>query len=311
MFKRVLVPLDTSKLAEIVLPYAEEMAIKFSSEIVLLHVRTPADAPDNPEHRAYMSKTAGEVEQRIKKTAGLPPGEKVKVVSVVVGAPHIINHPAEEILNYAEKENINLIMIATHGWTGIRRWALGSTANNVARVTTHPLLLVRAKMDVPRSVHMEKILVPLDGSQPGEVVLPYIESLVAKLKSEVSLLNVVEPPYHFYPYADGLDYYGGAGIVRIPYTEEEIKPLRETAVKYIKSVSDKLIAGGVKAKFEVRVGSTGEEITKVETETHPDLVVMSTHGHSGFGRLDHGSITDKVLHHGNAPLLLIRPRKPQ
>lgn len=310
MFKRILVPLDTSKLAEIALTYAEELAIKLGSEVILVHVRTPTDAPANTDHRVYMSKITAEVEQRIKKSPALPPGEKVKVASAIIGAPNIINHPAEEILKYAENENINLIVMATHGRTGIRRWALGSTANNIARVSKHPVLLVRANTDVPRSVHMEKILVPLDGSKPGEAVIPYIEYLVSKLKSGISLLNVVEPPYHIYPYTDGLDYYGGAGIVRVPFTEEEMKPLKETAVRYIKSVSDKLTAGGISARYEVRVGSPGEEITSVESETHPDLVVMSTHGHSGFGRWDHGSVTDKVLHQGKTPLLLIRPRKP-
>ena len=310
MYKRILVPLDTSKLAEIAIPYAEELAMKLGSEIILAHVRTPADSPDNIDHRVYMSKIAAEVEQHIKKSSSLPPKEKVKVISVVLGKPNIINHPAEEILNYAETENINLIVIATHGRTGIRRWALGSIANNIARASKHPVLLIRAMTDVPRSVHMEKILVPLDGSKPSEAVLPYIESLASRLRSRVSLLNVVEPPYHIYPYTDGLDYYGGSGIVRVPFTAEEIKPLKEVAAKYIKAVSDKLVAGGISAKYEVRVGSPGDEIAKVETETHPDLVAMSTHGHSGFGRWDHGSITDKVLHHGTTPLLIIRPQKP-
>lgn len=310
MYKRILVPLDTSKLAEIAIPYAEELAMKLGSEVILIHVRTPADAPDNPEHRAYMSKIAAEVEQHIKKSSSLPKGEKVKVISVVLGKPNIINHPAEEILNYAEKENINLIVIATHGSTGIRRWALGSTANNIARASKHPVLLIRANPDVPRSVHMEKILVPLDGSKPSEAVLPYVENLASKLKSNISLVTVVEPPYHIYPYTDGLDYYSGAGIVRVPFTEEEIKPLKEMAVKYIKGVNDKLTAGGINSSYGVKVGSPGEEIAREETEMHPDLVAMSTHGHSGFGRWDHGSITDKVLHHGITPLLLIRPQKP-
>ena len=67
---------------------------------------------------------------------------------------------------------------------------------------------------------------------------------------------------------------------------------------------------GIQTSYEVRTGSPGEEIIKVEGEMRPDMVAMSTHGHSGFGRWDHGSIADKVIHAGNTPLLLVRPRQP-
>jgi nucleotide-binding universal stress UspA family protein len=309
MFKRLLVPLDGSELAEIALPYAEELAIHLGSEVILINVRMPSEDPDNPEHRAYISKLVAMTEHDIKKSLALPPGEKVKVASAIIGSSGLLTHPAEEILDYAEKENISLIVMATHGRTGIRRWTLGSTANKVARASKCPVLLIRANTDVPKSVRLEKILVPLDGSKQSEVVLPDIENLASKLKTKINLLNVVEPPYHIYPYSEGLGYYGGAGIVRVPYTEEEIKPLKVVAEKYVKSVSDKLMADGIKTSYEVRVGSAGEEIIEAERKMGVDIVAMSTHGHSGFGRWEHGSIADKVLHHGNTPLLLVRPQQ--
>jgi nucleotide-binding universal stress UspA family protein len=307
MYKRILVPLDTSKLAEIALPYAGELAVKLGSEIILAHVKTSADAPDKPDHRAYLSKMAAITEQNIKKSLALPPGEKVKVESAIIGSPNRLNHPAEEILDYAEKESISLIVMATHGRTGIRRWTLGDTANKVARASKTPVLLIRAGSDVPESIHLEQILVPLDGSKQSEAVLSYIENLASKLKTKVSLLNVIEPPYHIYPYSDEV-YYGAAGIARVPYTAEEVKPLKEVAEKYVQTVSEKLMAEGIKTSYMVRVGSAGEEIIKAEEEIHPDIVAMSTHGHSGFGRWENGSVTDNVLHHGNTPLLLVRPK---
>jgi nucleotide-binding universal stress UspA family protein len=89
-----------------------------------------------------------------------------------------------------------------------------------------------------------------------------------------------------------------------------MKPWKEVGEKYIKSVNDKLTVEGIKASYEVRVGSAGEEIIEAEAKMHPDVVAMSTHGHSGFGRFDHGSVTDKVLHAGSTPLLLVRPKQP-
>jgi nucleotide-binding universal stress UspA family protein len=309
MFKRLLVPLDGSGLAEIALPYAEEMARHFGSEVILVNVRTQAEDPEKPEHRVYLSKMAATITQDIKKSPDLPHGEKVKVESAIIGSPGLLIHPAEEILEYAIRENISLIVMATHGRTGIRRWTLGSTANKIARAFKCPVLFIRAHTGVPESVHLDKILVPLDGSKESEAALPYIENLASKLKTRISLINVIEPPYHIYPYDDGLGYYGGSGIVRIPYTAEEIKPMKVVAEKYVKSVSDKLTTQGIETSYEVRVGSADDEIIKAEEEIHPEMVAMSTHGHSGFGRWDHGSITDKVLHHGNTPLLLVRPRR--
>jgi nucleotide-binding universal stress UspA family protein len=309
MYKRILVPLDGSELGERALPYAEELVRKLGSEVILINVRAPAEDPDNPEHRVYLSKMVATTEQKIKASPALPPGEKVKVESAIIGAPGLLTHPAEEIVDYAEKENVSLIVMATHGRTGISRWTLGDTANKVARASKYPVLLIRANTDVPKSVHLDKILVTLDGSKQSESVLPYIESIASKLKTKISLLNIVEPPYHIYSYSEGMDYYGGGGIVRVPYTEEEIKPLKLVAEKYVKNVSDKLRTEGIKTSYELRTGSAGEEIIKAEEEIHPDIVAMSTHGHSGFGRWEHGSIADKVLHHGKTPLLLVRPRQ--
>jgi nucleotide-binding universal stress UspA family protein len=232
MYKRMLVPLDGSELAERALPYAKELAIHLGSEVILINVRMPAENPDEPEHRFYISKMAAATEQDIKKSPALPPGQKVKVESAIIGSPGLLTHPAEEIVDYAEKENVSLIVMATHGRTGIRRWTLGDTANKVARASKCPVLLIRANTDVPKSVHLDKILVTLDGSKQSESVLPYIENLASKLKTKISLLNIVEPPYHIYPYSEGMDYYGGEGIVRVPYTEEEIKPLKLVAEKY-------------------------------------------------------------------------------
>ena len=80
MYKRMLVPLDGSELAEVALPYAEELAKKLDSEVILINVRAPDEDPDNPEHRLYLSKMAATTEQNIRKSSDTPPGQKVKVV---------------------------------------------------------------------------------------------------------------------------------------------------------------------------------------------------------------------------------------
>jgi len=309
MFKRILVPLDGSELAEIALPYAEEIAGKMGSEVIIIHVKEPSENQSKPEHRPYLSKIATQTEQNIKKSHTIAPGEKIKVTSAVIGGTGVMTRPAEQIIEYAEKENISLIIMATHGRTGISRWALGDTANKVARSFKCPILLIRAAAKKSGNVRLDKILVPLDGSQPGEAVLPYIEALASKFKQNITLINVVEQIFHVYPSYESQSYYGGAGIIKVPYTEEEMKPFKKLADEYINKVKDKLSGAGVKTSVMVKVGSASAEIIESANDMQADLVVMSTHGHSGFGRWDHGSITDKVLHGGNTPLLLIRPSR--
>jgi nucleotide-binding universal stress UspA family protein len=162
---------------------------------------------------------------------------------------------------------------------------------------------------VSESVKLEKVLVPLDGSRPAETVLPYIENMASRLKAKTSLLSVVELLYHLYPYSDQAGYFSSSGVIKVPYNEREMQPAKEVAEKYINTVNEKLVSEGIETNYILRIGSPADEIIKVEDEMRPDMVVMATHGHSGFGRFDHGSITDKVLHAGNAPLLLVRPRQ--
>lgn len=305
MFERILVPLDGSVLGERALPYAQEFASKLGSEILLVTVGNITDNMEHPEQRVYLSKTAAKMEQMLKKSASSV-AVKAKIRHDIVDSSDLILQPADEIIGFAEKENVDLVIMATHGRTGLTRWVMGDTANKVARGFKCPLLLIRAKDEMPEKVSLNKILVPLDGSKESEAVLPYVEKLASRLKPTVALLNVVEMQYHIYstPVVAG---YGGAGLVRVPYNDEELKPFREEAGKYIKSVSDKLTSMGVDNSFEVRVGVPGDEIIEVEKAMRPDIVAMSTHGHSGFGRWDRGSITDKVLHAGITPLLLVRP----
>jgi nucleotide-binding universal stress UspA family protein len=256
-----------------------------------------------------MDKIVGEVEKNINTSAALKKGEKTGVKGELRGSPTLITNAAAEILDFAEKEKVSLIIMATHGRSGISRWTMGSTANKVAQASRCSLLLIRAGSVVPRKVSLDKILVTLDGSKPSEAVLPYIEALAPRLKSRVSLLNVVEPLYHVYPYSDGVGYYGSAGVVRVPYTEEEMRPTKDVAEKYLVDINDKLSTKGVRSSYVLRTGSPGEEIIKAEEEMRPDMVAMSTHGHSGFGRWSHGSVADKVLHAGTTPLLLVRPNQ--
>jgi len=135
MFKKILVPLDGSKLAELALPYAAQLAATLGSEITLLTVIGSSDEHDT--NRVYLEGVAKEINQDAKKHLKKDEGA-VKVETAIV-----VGDPAEKIVDYAATGKISLIIMGSHGRSGIGRWALGSVAEKVIRAGSTPVLLVR------------------------------------------------------------------------------------------------------------------------------------------------------------------------
>jgi len=120
MFKRILVPLDGSKLGELALPYAEELAGVLSSEVDLINVCKPEESGYRHLYQVYLEKMAQQVRDHIKghHTEEAIPIAKVKPV-VLDG------DPAAEIIDYAEKNDMNLVVMVSHGRSGIMPWSMG------------------------------------------------------------------------------------------------------------------------------------------------------------------------------------------
>lgn len=299
MYKRILVPLDGSRLAEVALPYAEELAGRLGSEITLLTVLQPSGTPPEIQHDNLYQSYLQNITQTTRREAEkyiMTPGERAEINSVL-----LIGEPAEQIVDYASKQDFSLILMATHGRSGIRRWTLGSVADRVARATDRPIALIRAKgarADVREKSILRKALVPLDGSKEAETVLPYVEELVTRLKAQVITLRVlVTEDFTFYT------------------TEqlEQFKSRRSQAKSYIEKVAARLRDKGIdaKAEFMEALGrlDASEVIIDRTDKLQADVVAMSTHGRSGIGRWALGSVADKVLREGNTPLLLVRAKK--
>src|SRR4030042_2802721 len=148
----------------------------------------------------------------------------------------------------------------------------------------------------------ERVLVPLDGSKVGEAAIPVIEQLVSKLaagtKVNVILIGIITLLRHWVVV--------GEASAPVSYTEEELKIIKERVSNYLATTGDTLKKRGVIIKTIVSPGNAADEILKAAEETKADLIAMSTHGRSGLRRLAFGSITDKVLHGSNVPVLMVR-----
>ena len=299
MYEKILIPLDGSELSELALPYVEELAGRLGSNVTVLAVTDSAEVQDYNKQQIYIQQRIEAVRSGIERYAG-----KQKVAEIELQSAILVGHPAEEIVDYADKEDIDLIVMATHGRSGISRWALGSVADKVVRATKRPVALIRAKgahANFRDRGILKSILIPLDGSKESEAVIPYIEEIAARLNVEVVLFLVVAKAYH----AEAV----GDGVAQLPYSEEEMEPLVASAESYIQKRCALLESRGIVTRSAVKVGNAAEEIIKLADEIRSDMVAMSTHGRSGISRWTLGSVANKVLHGGNTPVLLVKVSK--
>jgi nucleotide-binding universal stress UspA family protein len=303
MYKRMLVPLDGSELAEVVLPYAKELAGRLDLELILLHVCEPHGSESQFMCQSYIDHAAEMIKAQSREVqikTGAPEGGK----AVEVKGETVTGHPAEEILNYASGNNVDLILLATHGRSGAKRWVLGSVADKVLRASRVPIWLVRVA--IPEKIVYDEwpkrsFLVPLDGSKMAESVLPHIEALAKQRGAQlvnVVLIRVVEEPFITadYPESDWKEH-----VKRIK------DHFKKEAENYLAGVKKRLSAAGLNVITEVLMGKPADEIINYAHKNHPNLVIMATHGNSLASRWEYGSIADKVLYGVSSPIFMVRP----
>ena len=285
MFNKILVPLDGSKLAEQVLPYARWLAAAYGASITLVRVTDPeARLPFTANQSAsdYLKYTA----------ASLAPSPVESVEK--------IGKPAEVIVDTAKGDADCLIAMATHGMTGPRRWVLGSVASKVVQTADNPILLIRVAQDAAQlgPFALKRVIVPLDGSGLAEKVLPYVRVLASKLKLDMQLVRTYSLPPDAYVVADGVIAQGPA---------QYRKNLHEESEKYLDGKVASLQADGFTAvSATVIEGDAASELVELAEGPPQSLIAMSTHGRSGLGRWVLGSVAEKVVQHSRAPVLLIR-----
>ena len=136
---------------------------------------------------------------------------------------------------------------------------------------------------------LERILVPLDGSDCAEMILPKVEKLATELKASIALLRVAYA--HTFPGVDPSD--------------AEVKVVRE-AEEYLRGIENRLKAKGFKVDSHVRYGNDAEEILDHAAQKDIDFIAMTTHGRSGVKRFLIGSVAEKILRHSPKPIFLVR-----
>ncbi len=299
MFTKIMIPLDGSRTAETVLPYARTLGGVLKIPVELMAVVDIGEmATHTTASKAQFLDTMVEDAERsyseyLKRVAAKTTDVNVKW-SIEKGRPE------EVIIGKAAADKNILIAMATHGRSGLNRWMLGSVAEKVLRGCENPLLLVRAsgEIDAEEKVALKSVIVPLDGSELAERVLPSAVALAKAMNLEVVLFRAYSIPYSVY---SGMD-----GYTAIDF-EELIAGVKDEAVDYLEKKTAELKKDGVaKVSYVAKEGLSADEIIALGRATQDNLIAMCSHGRSGVQRWVLGSVTETVVRHSGDPVLVVR-----
>lgn len=301
MFRRLLVPLDRSSLAEQAVGQAAAIAraCHAALDLVLVHQPLPfagfGDAPWNAsqidDEEAYLESIAEEVTM----------GAGVETAHAVVGGEAI-----EMICRRAWEVEADLVVMTSHGRTGLSRAWIGSVADGVVRHSAAPVLMLRPVERKTRETvarHLfGRILVPLDGSVLAADILPAAASLARSGAGRLTLLRIVQP-VPLIAAESGIPFAYPPALQDDPATDRLVADAREQ----MSDVSRRLCREGVDAEAHVITAANIARAILDYSRGHAmDAIAMSTHGR-GMSRLLVGSVADKVLRGSGLPMLMHRP----
>jgi nucleotide-binding universal stress UspA family protein len=319
MYRRILVPLDGSPLAERAIPVAERLARSSGAALLLVRVETPdygayywPYVDSNPAMMPLDEEgaiTVAEIQHKQAHAYLASVADRLMVAGIGVETRVISGVAGESLLRTIEGDHPDLVVISSHGRTGLSRWMLGSVAHHLVRQSPAPVLVLRAsaetEIDLTQLTHPVRMLVTLDGSRLAESVLGPAADLCVGLAgtapAELRLLLVV------FQFAAPPDATNQALLV-------------EGARSYLERVAERL---GSARQGRLRVTHsvvTGNDIAATIADaaahglpggTHAgtgvDLVAMATHGATGLTRWVLGSITERVVETIHLPMLVVRP----
>ena len=307
MFKQILVPLDGSTLAEQALPVATRLAHASSGSIVLVRVANfPVDYGGGYTQAPLMTEQVIEteldnVDAYLKNVA-----TSEAHAGIPVKTESMFGQPLQDILSVVESRRVDLIVICSHGRTGLKRWALGSIAQGLAHQSSVPLLVLREGGQITAISNGATpgpicALVALDGSPFAETALLPAANLVAQLSAPgEGILHLAHVITHV-----GDEALQSAKKYIAGVTEQLQQKLKDLNLSITWSLlRDKDIAGAV-----IDLAEHGDNKTSTDQVHRCDLIAMSTHGRGGLERLMMGSVTERVLHGTKLPMLIVRPQR--
>ncbi len=300
MFKRLLVPLDGSSLAETVLPAAAFLATRLDASVVLIHVIEP-DAPPAVHGQRHLH-TAPEAEAYLRAIASTVFPPKVPVETHVHAEK--ISNVTHSIVEHITEFGSELILMCTHGRSGARKLLFGAIAQQIASLGSVPMLFFPAAAAGTSTVFaLNNLLVPLDGEPAHEHSLPVAADLARRCGAALHLVRVV------HTYGDISGPWVQTSRLLPGTTSRMLEMAVGEAQEYLDGVKTTIALQQVAVTTEVLRGDPAVVVAEAAAIGHYDLIVIGTHGKIGTDAFWSGSITSRICLSGDTPMLLI-PASP-
>ena len=297
MFKRILVPLDGSELAETALEPAGTIAQDQGGELILTsvsahkHVIAPGAAGYGPVI------LDGEFELDLDKSEAYLNSirQTIEHSGVTIQTRVVAGDVAGKIVDLAAEEKVDLIVMTTHGYSGITRWMLGSITERVLRGAPCPVLVIRCVGQ------LKNVLIALDGSRLAEKALEPGLDLARIYGGRVTLLQVSKE--------SGLDSIelGLMDMASTGLSQQVSQDTNEGVAQYLNSIANRHRSPDLMIDTAVVSGSPARGILDFLEFNPVDLLVMATHGQTGLRRWVYGSVTEKCLRNSACAMLIVRP----
>ena len=279
--RRIMMPTDGSPMSEQAIPIAATIARVQHAEVQAVYVVAPPPWSGLEMQEYGMPSDAYAQLSRFLDRRGKDRldliTERIRETGIEASGVLLHGSPAEALLSHEERTRPDLVVMSTHGHTGVLRFALGSVADRLAREGNTPCLLVRSARDP--QLALETALVPLDGSETSEVVLSIVADLATRPLRRVHLLRVVQRA-----------------------------AAAQAAASYLEGMRSRFQEMGLEVETLTEIGDPA--LTIERHASCVDLAIMSTHGRGGVGRMRLGSVSAELVHHLTTPVLLVHARAP-
>jgi nucleotide-binding universal stress UspA family protein len=294
MFKDIMLPVDGSHFSELALPLALRVARRTGARLHLVRVHTVSVQTAE----SIVADNYDELVRDWERDALTSAAERARMAGVAVTAELLDGPVVTALQRYIEAANIELVVMSTHGRSGIKRAVMGSVAEQCVRKTDVPILLLRPRADddvVPTDfADWRRIMVPLDGSEESEAVLPHAVKFARLAGAELVLMRAAVAPFD----------------VAITIGPEALKDylarVKAQAESYLLDIANSLPADIKVTHATITAERAPEAIIHCAERESADLVAMATQGRSGWSRIAAGSVAEAVLHRAATPILLIK-----
>lgn len=297
MLEHILLPLDGSVLAEQVLPHAVSLTEAFGSKLTLLRV---VHQHEDSDSSGFVNPVDWQMRKAEAEAYLTMVQDRLEEVEIECEVQLVEGKPAKQIVDFAQHNHVQMIIMSSHGSSGVSEWNINSTVQKVLLRARMPVMIIRAYQEPHEGLSgltYQKLMLPLDGSKRAECTLPLAESISTVQQSTVFLTHIVEEPH--FPCQTPLSEEEGSVLENlITISEKEAK-------KYLSGLLDRLNIERLNVIVERSKKATFTLHQIIERE-QIDLVLLCAHGFSGDNSWPYGKIPLNFIAFGTTPLIIIQ-----